>query len=82
MSPTFSACDLCYAALGGQIVEVQISPARMVQLTEEGNVAHRETGLRDLRLCTSCGDYLVTGFERLLAAYGRGAPLQQQRRAG
>ncbi|TAK77592.1 MAG: hypothetical protein EPO16_05140 [Dehalococcoidia bacterium] len=68
--------------MDGQVVEVQISPARMVQLTEEGNVAHRTTGLRDLRLCTSCGEYLVSGFERLLAAYGRGTPRGQQRRAG
>lgn len=72
MSPSFSACDLCLAALGTSVTEVQISPARMVQLTEEGTIAHRTTGLRSLRLCLPCGDYLTAGFERLLNAYGRG----------
>lgn len=81
MSPTFTACDLCYTVLGSQVVEVQTSPARMVQLTDEGRVAHRATGLRSLRLCASCGDYLASGFERLLAAYGSGRQ-QEQRRAG
>ena len=81
MSPSFSACDLCLAALGTQVTEVQISPARMVQLTEEGSIAHQPTGLRSLRLCTSCGDFLVAGFERLLNAYGRALP-EQQRMAG
>ena len=81
MSPSFSACDLCLAALGPQVTEVQISPARMVQLEGEGRIAHRPTGLRSLRLCVSCGDYLVSGFEQLMDAYGHGAPAQQ-RRAG
>ena len=81
MSPSFSACDLCLAALGTQVTEVQISPARMVQLTEEGSIAHRTVGLRSLRLCGSCGDYLMSGFERLLNAYGRGLP-ERQRMAG
>ena len=79
MSPSFTACDLCYVTLGTQVMEVQISPARMVQLTEEGTVAHRPTGLRSLRLCLSCGDYLVSGFERLLKAYGYGVPAEQRR---
>ncbi len=79
MSPSFSACDLCLAALGTQVTEVQISPARMVQLTEEGSVAHRMTGLRSLRLCGPCGDYLMSGFERLLNAYGRGLAERQRK---
>jgi hypothetical protein len=78
MSPSFSACDLCLSGLGGQVTEVQISPARMVQLTEEGSIAHHSTGLRSLRLCTPCGDYLVAGFERLLNAYGRGLPAPER----
>lgn len=78
MSPSFSACDLCLAALGTSVTEVQISPARMVQLTEEGTIAHRPTGLRSLRLCLPCGDYLAAGFERLLNAYGRVIPDQQR----
>lgn len=79
MSPSFTACDLCYAVLRAQVTEVQISPAQMVQLTEEGSVAHRPSGLRSLRLCASCGDYLLSGFERLLDAYGRGATVQRSR---
>ena len=79
MSPSFTACDLCYGVLGTQITEVQISSARMVQLTGEGSIAHRPTGLRCLRLCVSCGDYLVSGFEQLMDAYGHGAPAQQRR---
>ena len=79
MRQTFSACDLCYAALGGEVVDVQISPARLVQLTEEGRVAHRAAGLRSLRLCAACGDYLVSGFERLLAAHGRGRQEERPR---
>lgn len=79
MSPSFTACDLCYVALERQVTEVQISPAQMVQLTGEGSVAHRPTGLRSLRLCASCGDYLVTGFGRLLDAYGHGAPARRRR---
>jgi hypothetical protein len=74
MSPSFSACDICLAAIGSQVTEVQMSPARMVQLTEEGSIAHHTTGLRSLRLCVPCGDYLVAGFERLLDAYGRAQP--------
>jgi hypothetical protein len=50
----------------------------MVQLTEEGSIAHRTTGLRSLRLCGSCGDYLLSGFQRLLNAYGRGFTEQQR----
>lgn len=53
----------------------------MVQLTEEGAIAHRATGLRCLRLCVSCGDYLMAGFERLFNAYRRGLP-EPQRLAG
>jgi len=78
VSPSFSACDLCLAALGTQVTEVQISPARMVQLTEEGSIAHRTTGLRSLRLCGSCGDYLMSGFQRLLIAYVRRFPRPQR----
>lgn len=81
MNPSFSACDLCYAVLGTQVTEVQISPARMVQMTGEGSVAHRATGLRSLRLCASCGDYVMSGFEQLMSAHGRGAAVRQ-RRAG
>ncbi len=81
MSPSFSACDLCLSSLEGQVTEVQIAPARMVQLTEEGSIAHHSTGLRSLRLCLPCGDYLVAGFERLLNAYGRGLP-EPERLAG
>lgn len=72
MTASFAACDLCYQALGARASEVQISPARMVQLTGEGKVAHRSTGLRSLRLCVSCGDYLASGFEWLREAYGPG----------
>ena len=81
MSPSFTACDLCLEVLATQVVEVQMSPAQMVQLTEEGSVAHRTTGLRSLRLCVPCGDYLVAGFTRLLDARGRQV-LAPQRRAG
>ena len=82
MSPSFTACDLCFAALGPQTTEVQISRAQMVQLTEQGRVAHRPTGLRNLRVCSTCGDYLVAGFQRLLEANGRAGlsrPSREQR---
>lgn len=80
-SASFAACDLCYATLGNRLTEAQISPARIVQLTGQGHVAHRSTGLRALRLCLSCGDYLVEGFERLQAGYGR-PPQVRLRAAG
>jgi len=79
VSPSFTACDLCFAALGAQVMEVQISPAKMVQLTEQGSVVHTSTGLRSVHVCLSCGDYLVAGFERLLKAYGRGVPVEERR---
>jgi len=78
VSASFAACDLCYSALGTRVTEAQVSPARMVQLTGEGKVAHRSTGLRSLRLCVPCGDYLISGFGRLRSAYGHGAPARQR----
>lgn len=75
---SFAACDLCYTGLGTRVTEAQVSPARMVQLTGEGKVAHRSTGLRSLRLCVPCGDYLISGFARLRSAYGHGAPARQR----
>lgn len=57
--PNFAACDLCYRSLSGGLIDVQISPAVLVQLSEEGDLVHRPRGLRDYRLCDRCGGFLA-----------------------
>lgn len=75
----FAACDLCLTTLGQRIVDLQISAARLVQLTDEGEVAHRANGLRNLRLCEPCGEYVRGGLARLKRMYE--AEPERQRRA-
>lgn len=57
--PNFAACDLCLRSLNTGLVNLQISPATVVQISDEGDIVHRDRGLRDYRLCESCGGYLL-----------------------
>ena len=73
--PNFAACDLCYSSLWARLIEIQISPAMLVQLSEEGDVVHRArglNGLRDYRLCEGCGSFLLEVL-RAMSAATRGA---------
>ncbi len=54
----FSSCDLCFESLRTFLMDIQISPGTVVQLSDEGDVVHRPNGLRDYRLCGRCGGYL------------------------
>ena len=68
--PNFAACDLCLASLHARLVEVQVSPGTIVQISEDGNVAHRSGRLRAYRLCEQCGGYLHEAVAALAARGG------------
>jgi len=63
----FAACDLCFRSLSSRLVDIQVSPATLVQISDEGDVVHRATGLRDYRLCEQCGGFLL-GVLRAMTA--------------
>ena len=69
----FAACDLCYRSLSTRLVDIQISPATIVQVADEGDVVHRDRGLRDYRLCDRCGGYLLDVMRAMPAEASRGA---------
>ena len=71
--PSFAACDLCLASLRTRFMEVQVSPGTIVQISEDGDVAHRRGRLRSYRLCEECGRYLHATVEALAARGGRGS---------
>ena len=71
--PNFAACDLCFASLRTRFLEVQVSPGTIVQISEDGDVAHRPGRLRSYRLCEECGSYLHATVQ---------APAAPPRRAG
>lgn len=64
---SFASCDLCFAPLNVRLVDLQISPAILVQISDEGDVVHRARGLRDYRLCEGCGGYLVEVIRAMMA---------------
>ncbi|MFA7249302.1 MAG: hypothetical protein WC273_06665 [Dehalococcoidia bacterium] len=64
----FEACDLCYRSLSVRLVDIQISPATLVQISDEGDVAHRTRGLRDYRLCDHCGGFLLEVMREMTRA--------------
>ena len=68
----FASCDLCFSPLNAHLVDVQISPAILVQISDDGDVVHRARGLRDYRLCEGCGGFLMEVL-RAITAGARGA---------
>ena len=68
----FAACDLCFSSISARLVDIQMSRAVLVQLSEDGDVVHRARGLRDYRLCSECGGYLRDVLRGMTAA-DRGA---------
>jgi hypothetical protein len=77
--PNFAACDLCLGSLSTNLVELQISRAVLVQLSDDGDLVHRPRGLRDYRLCARCGRYMMDVLRAMSAA---GAAAQRPASAG
>ena len=67
--PSFAACDLCFRSLSAGLIDIQISPATVVQISDEGDIVHADRGLRDYRLCERCGGYLLTVMRAMTSAF-------------
>lgn len=70
--PNFSACDLCFRSLSAGLVDIQISPATVVQISDDGDIVHGDRGLRNYRLCERCGGYLRTVMRAMASAFPQG----------
>ncbi len=79
--PNFAACDLCFASLRTRFIDLQVSPGTIVQISEDGDVAHRPGRLRVYRLCEECGNYLHATVQALATRRG-GAAGGEAARAG
>ena len=67
--PNFAACDLCFRSLSTGLVDIQISPATVVQISDDGDIVHGDRGLRDYRLCEPCGGYLLMVMRAMTSAF-------------
>lgn len=70
--PNFAACDLCFRSLSAGLVDIQISPATVVQISDDGDLVHGDRGLRSYRLCERCGGYLQTVMRAMASAFPEG----------
>jgi len=72
--PSFAACDLCFRSLSQGLIDIQISPATVVQISDEGDIVHGDRGLRNYRLCDRCGGYLQTVMRAMTTAFPEPGP--------
>ncbi|MDA0302478.1 MAG: hypothetical protein O2822_08115 [Chloroflexi bacterium] len=70
--PNCAACDLCFRSLSTGLIDIQISPATVVQISDEGDIVNGDRGLRNYRLCERCGGYLQSVMRAMTTAFPEG----------